>query len=51
MQVVGDLRLELGVKVALGMVWVGVGVGMRQVEAEVWGLQSMKGARVTSKIP
>lgn len=47
MQVVGDLRLEVGVKVALGMVRVGVGVGIRQVEAEIWGLQSMKGAGVT----
>lgn len=47
MQVVGDLRLVVGVKVALGTVRVAVGVGMRPVEAEVWGLQSMKGAGVT----
>lgn len=34
------------------MVRVGVGVGMRQVEAELLGLQSMKGLELlTSKIP
>lgn len=49
MQVFGDLRLGVGVKVGVGMVKAGVGVGMRQGEAEIWVLQHVKGAGTTNK--